>query len=51
LSFCSAFLSDVLLQSCTSLLTGQMVGLPADFLSFTENSKGGGVMQVTLSLI
>jgi hypothetical protein len=26
--------------------TGQMIGLPADFLSFTENSKGGGVMQV-----
>ena len=23
-----------------------MIGLPADFLSFTEKSKGGGVMQV-----
>jgi hypothetical protein len=27
-----------------------MIGLPADFLSFTENSKGGGVMQVTFFL-
>jgi len=23
-----------------------MIGLPADFLSFTEGGKGGGVMQV-----
>jgi len=23
-----------------------MIGLPNDFLAFTENSKGGGVMQV-----
>jgi hypothetical protein len=25
---------------------GQMIGLPADFLPFTENGTGGGVIQV-----
>lgn len=29
---------------------GRMVGLPDDFLPFTENGKGGGVIQVNLSL-
>lgn len=25
-----------------------MIGLPSEFLSFSENSKGGGVMQVSV---
>ncbi|ROT63150.1 hypothetical protein C7M84_018975 [Penaeus vannamei] len=39
--------------ACTELETivldwiGKMVGLPEDFLSFTENSKGGGVIQLS----
>ncbi|XP_037793821.1 LOW QUALITY PROTEIN: aromatic-L-amino-acid decarboxylase-like [Penaeus monodon] len=41
--------------ACTELETivldwiGKMVGLPEDFLSFTENSKGGGVIQGSAS--
>jgi len=41
--------------ACTELETivldwlGQMIGLPGDFLSFTEKSKGGGVMQSSAS--
>ena len=29
-----------------SAYIGEMIGLPAEFLSFGEKSKGGGVMQV-----
>ena len=38
--------------ACTELETivldwlGRMIGLPDQFLSFTENSVGGGVIQV-----
>lgn len=32
-----------------SMPTGQMIGLPEEFLSCTENSKGGGVMQSSAS--
>lgn len=41
--------------ACTELETivldwlGQMIGLPEEFLSCTENSKGGGVMQSSAS--
>ena len=41
--------------ACTELETivldwfGQMIGLPADFLSINENSKGGGVLQSSAS--
>jgi len=41
--------------ACTELETivldwlGKMIGLPDEFLSFTENSKGGGVMQSSAS--
>ncbi|XP_053642380.1 aromatic-L-amino-acid decarboxylase [Cherax quadricarinatus] len=41
--------------ACTELETivldwlGKMVGLPEDFLSFSENSKGGGVIQGSAS--
>lgn len=33
-----------------NLFPGKMVGLPEQFLSFSENSKGGGVIQVITSL-
>ncbi|XP_046631351.1 tyrosine decarboxylase-like [Daphnia pulicaria] len=41
--------------ACTELETivldwlGQMIGLPDEFLSFSDNSKGGGVMQSSAS--